>query len=121
MNGQLISSLCRKTAIRLSVQDRMPQKVVSLACNLPYRNATPGSTLKVEYFSLYPCHEYFLSRLPVVEKRFGSKWGPFWLAFSTPFSTFKPISCTTMKIQQGKNGRRIAVALLKYCSHGLDC
>ncbi|XP_050891517.1 endonuclease 4-like [Lathyrus oleraceus] len=33
---------------------------VSLACKFAYRNATPGSTLK---------DEYFLSRLPIVEKR----------------------------------------------------
>uniref|UniRef100_A0A2P2JKZ0 Aspergillus nuclease S1 n=3 Tax=Rhizophora mucronata TaxID=61149 RepID=A0A2P2JKZ0_RHIMU len=35
---------------------------ISLACKFAYRNATPGSTLK---------DEYFLSRLPVVEKRLG--------------------------------------------------
>lgn len=32
----------------------------ALACKFAYRNATPGSTLK---------DEYFLSRLPIVEKR----------------------------------------------------
>ncbi|CAI8618148.1 unnamed protein product [Vicia faba] len=40
--------------------DRYASESVSLACKFAYRNATPGSTLK---------DEYFLSRLPIVEKR----------------------------------------------------
>ncbi|KHN00115.1 endonuclease 4-like isoform X1 [Glycine soja] len=40
--------------------NRYASESISLACKFAYRNATPGSTLK---------DEYFLSRLPVVEKR----------------------------------------------------
>ncbi|XP_054803993.1 endonuclease 4-like isoform X1 [Prosopis cineraria] len=40
--------------------DRYASESVSLACKFAYRNATPGSTLE---------DEYFLSRLPIVEKR----------------------------------------------------
>ncbi|KAK8642142.1 hypothetical protein V6N13_011499 [Hibiscus sabdariffa] len=38
---------------------------VRLACKFAYRNATPGSTLE---------DEYFLSRLPIVEKRIAQAW-----------------------------------------------
>nr|GMD83144.1 endonuclease 4-like [Ipomoea batatas] len=47
---------CNKTVC----PDPYASESVSLACKFAYRNATPGSTLK---------DEYFLSRLPVVEKR----------------------------------------------------
>lgn len=40
--------------------DRYASESISLACKFAYRNATPGSTLE---------DEYFLSRLPIVEKR----------------------------------------------------
>ncbi|KAL2343969.1 hypothetical protein Fmac_005254 [Flemingia macrophylla] len=40
--------------------DRYASESISLACKFAYRNATPGSTL---------ADEYFLSRLPIVEKR----------------------------------------------------
>ncbi|RYR18696.1 hypothetical protein Ahy_B03g063310 isoform E [Arachis hypogaea] len=39
---------------------RYASESISLACKFAYRNATPGSTLE---------DEYFLSRLPIVEKR----------------------------------------------------
>ncbi|CAJ2678445.1 unnamed protein product [Trifolium pratense] len=40
--------------------DRYASESISLACKFAYKNATPGSTLE---------DEYFLSRLPIVEKR----------------------------------------------------
>ncbi|KAL5774574.1 hypothetical protein ACOSP7_012131 [Xanthoceras sorbifolium] len=40
--------------------DPYASESISLACKFAYRNATPGSTLK---------DDYFLSRLPIVEKR----------------------------------------------------
>lgn len=40
--------------------DRYASESISVACKFAYRNATPGSTLE---------DEYFLSRLPIVEKR----------------------------------------------------
>lgn len=44
----------------LSCPDKYASEGISLACQWAYRNATPGSTLG---------DEYFLSRLPIVEKR----------------------------------------------------
>ncbi|KAK2436865.1 endonuclease [Trifolium repens] len=40
--------------------DRYASESISLACKFAYKNATPGSTLE---------DEYFLSRLPIVERR----------------------------------------------------
>ncbi|XP_061367685.1 endonuclease 4-like isoform X1 [Gastrolobium bilobum] len=40
--------------------DRYASESISLACKFAYKNATPGSTLE---------DDYFLSRLPIVEKR----------------------------------------------------
>ncbi|KAG2323689.1 hypothetical protein Bca52824_006417 [Brassica carinata] len=40
--------------------DQYASKIIGLACKYAYRNATPGTTLG---------DEYFLSRLPIVEKR----------------------------------------------------
>ncbi|CAL5344910.1 unnamed protein product [Camellia sinensis] len=58
----LMNSYCGKVAhlVRQFVQTRYASESINLACKFAYRNATPGSTLG---------DDYFLSRLPVVEKR----------------------------------------------------
>ncbi|XP_050212338.1 endonuclease 4-like isoform X2 [Mercurialis annua] len=48
--------------------DLYASESISLACKFAYKNATPGSTLE---------DNYFLSRLPIVEKRLAQVWPSF--------------------------------------------
>lgn len=79
------------TADHVVCPDPYASESIELACKFAYRNATPGITLG---------DEYFLSRLPVVEKRLAQA-GVRLAATLNRIFTSNPINLTRLKVHNG--------------------
>ncbi|KAK1378854.1 hypothetical protein POM88_025598 [Heracleum sosnowskyi] len=79
------------TADHVVCPDPYASESIELACKFAYRNATPGTTLG---------DEYFLSRLPVVEKRLAQA-GVRLAATLNRIFTSKPSNLTRLNVHKG--------------------